>query len=426
VLANDIAPDRSHVDIHFTLPQGPIAIGAFEPLGDRVTPVQRGHIHVGVDALRRAFSSQILTHFVLRRVRADIVARTDIGSEADMLRLKEGGALVSLVAEPGLKGEGSVGRPVDKAIDETLKNAFGEAVARVLRVGAVSGSDEEDRLFDAKLDEVGERLETKASLFNLNADHLRYHAFPVRNWCETNGPDLLATAYGMEPNACETALDAVLRRRIRQRGYETVLAEEIDRIDTLLAWTSAYDERRSGLSRRRDTLRRTLNSADVDWEDAPGRVEPPRIYGKVRRAMVAEQAQGILSTRSMLESAFLFDLQAALDVFLTRLYLMPILAAAGFAGRLGLRRQPGAIASTILAGGLLALAENRQVAMAGVPDVDDEEDDIFQFQELIRTVLARSDLNTDQLAVAAYGHFQTGQPVVVEPPAGQPSFFLFD
>lgn len=426
VLADGIATDQSHVDMDIELPPSSVALETFVQLVRELTPLQCGQAYAGVDALRRAFSSQVITRFVLRRVNADILSRTDIGSDDAMLRLKAGGVLVSLVTEPGFEGEGVVGRPAAKSIDESLKTALGEAVARVLGVGSVTETPEEQEVFDTKLNELGERLEEFASLFNLNADHTRHHEYPVRNWCETQGPDLLAAAYGLDLDACEGALCAALKSRIKQRGFKSVLEEEIGRVDTLLAWVNAYFERRAGLSSRRDTIRRTFNKTDTDWESAPGVVSPPRMHNKVRRSIVAEKAMSVLTTRSMLESAVLFDLRPGHDVFLTRLYLLPILAAADFAGRVGLRRQPGEIADSIIAGGLLALAENQLVLASGEPDAEEETDDIAKFQALVRSILVRTGIDVNALAAMAYGHFQTGQPVRVDPPAGPPMFFTWD
>ena len=424
VLAN-LGPGKTHDDKPLALPPGPVSLETFARLDLGLTPIQCWQIYAGVDALRRAFSTQLLIHVVLRRLNADALARTNIGSDDAMARLMQGGALVSLVTEPGFKGTGEVGRPAARSVDEAFKSALGQAVARLLRVDAVTEDRTDHELYDAYSDHVGESLETCASLFNLNTDHEKHHEWPVLNWCESNGPELLAKAHGLELNQCERALDAVLRRRVRQQGFRTVLEEEVDHIETLLIWVSGYVERRSGLASRRDTIRRTLKKAKTDWEKADNKkVNPPRIQPKVRRSLVAEHAMGALATEAMVETATLFDLRAAHDVFLTRLYLLPILAAAGFAGQVGLRRQPGEIDDPILAGGLLALAENRMVADG--EQGEDEQDDISQFQELVSSVLERGGGSVDELAVLAHGYFQSRQPVTVAPPAGPPVFFLED
>jgi len=426
VLAHDLAGGMTHAELNAQLPEGPLTLETFMPLGNRVTPHQIRQIQVGVGELRRAFSGHLLTHLILRRVSADTLARTDVASEEARTRLENGGILVSLPVNWNVAGEGMVGRPDARSIDEAFKHALAQAVTRIIRLAGVAEREDYEN-FDGKYKLLGERLQSQDALFNLNSDHTRHHDFPVLNWCETRGAPLLAAAYGMEENELEGALDAALRARIKQRRFDTVWREELSRIETLIAWHEAHVARKQGEASRRDTTRRLFKEHGLDWNTAPGAVAPPRMHTGVRRNIVAEKAMARLTSRAMVEAACLFDLEPAYSVFLTRLYLLPILASAGLAGRVGMRGQVAKITSPIAAGGLVALAENPPAGndRVGAASVAGAEDEIGTLQTLVYAMLERSGLAVADLAGLGRSFLRTNQPVAIYPPA-RPRRFFFD
>src|SRR5215217_2955903 len=124
VLASDDERERSMVELNIALPAGPRTSAFLRPLlGNRVTPTQLDQIEAGTSALRRAFSSQVLTHFVLRRIKADMLSRTDVGSDEAWARIHAGGALISLGTDPGFKCLQQTGRPFATSIDDAFKRA---------------------------------------------------------------------------------------------------------------------------------------------------------------------------------------------------------------------------------------------------------------------------------------------------------------
>lgn len=428
VLANTIDKRMTHLDLHARLPLGPLTLEAFTPLGDRVTPFQMAQIHTGVLELRRAFSSQLLTHLIVRQVNVTTLARADVASDEAKTRLENGGVLVSLPSVIDFEGQGSVGRPDATPIDDALKQAFAQAVSRISRLAIVADNDQYER-FEDQYRALGQRLEAQASLFNLNAGHKNYNEFPVLNWCETHGPAMQAAAYGLEENALDTALDTAFIARLKIKPFENLLADELGRVETLLAWSNAHSERKRGEASRRDSTRRTLKKDGFDWQTAPGAIDPPRMHGSVRRNLVAETAMANLDPSAMVKAAVLFDLEPAYGFFLTRLYLLPILAAAGLAGRVGLRRQPGTIASPILAGGLVALAERSAAGGndgSGQADGDASNDEIGTHQGLLDTLFERSGLSVTELGPLGREFLKTGQPMAIDPPTGPQQFFLDD
>ena len=424
VLANTIDKRMTHLDLHARLPEGPLTLEAFTPLGDRVTPLQIAQIHTGVLELRRAFSSRLLTHLIVRQVNVTTLARDHVASDEAKTRLENGGVLVSLPSVIDFEGQGAVGRPDATPIDDAFKQAFAQAVSRISRLAAVADNDQYE-IFERQYRALGQRLEAQSALFNLNAAHKNHNEFPVLNWCETRGPAMLAAAYGLEEKALDTALDTAFMARLKTNPFKTVLADELGRVETLLGWSDTHSERKRGEARRRDSTRRTLKKDGLDWQTAPGAIDPPRMHGSVRRNLVAETAMANLDPSAMVKAAVLFDLEPAYGVFLTRLYLLPILATAGLVGRVGLRRQPGIISSPILAGGLVALAE-RRAAGDNDGDQDGSNDEIGAHQGLLDTLFERSGLSINELGALGGEFLKTGQPMAIEPPSGPKRFFLGD
>lgn len=426
VLSNNLGDGVSAIEADGTLPAGPLTMEAFNPLLDRLSPFQVTQIQIGISELRRAFSSRLVTDFKLRRVSADTLARTDVMSETARERLESGGALISVPVGPDFKGQGLVGRPDATSIDEAFKNSLAQAVARIIRLGTVASDKDYDH-FDKQYQVLGKLLQEQAALFNINADHTRHHEVPVLNWCETRGPKLLADAYGLDERELERELDRAFRVRLMKRPFETVLGDELDLVDALIAWSGAHVERKKGVASRRDTTRRLLREHDLDWETAPGAIDPPRMHAKVRRNIVAEAGMKALSTHAMLEAALLFDLEPAYSVFLTRLYALPILAIAGLAGRTALRGQDAEITSPISAGGLIALAENLQGAndIDALTIEDNAEDEIGTLQALVFETFRRADFSAIDLADQGHEFLDTEQPITITPPTRARIFFLF-
>ncbi|MGV8855895.1 MAG: hypothetical protein ACOH2L_14760 [Devosia sp.] len=425
LLSKDIDSKMSHIDLQTRLPNEPLTREAFTPLGNRVSQTQLDQIYVGVSELRRTFSSEVLTHFTLRRVNGDALARGDVMSEDAKARVESGGVLISLPTVVDFQGQGVVGRPDATAIDDAFKHALAQAVARIARL-AVAADRDDFEIWETAYRLLGQRLQSRAALFNLNADHKQHHDLPALNWCETRGPTLLAAAYGLGETAMEQALDAAFKARLKHKSFGTVLADEMRLVETIVAWSGAHIERKVGEKGRRDSIRRVLKKQGFDWQTAPGSIEPPRMNSSVRLNLVAEKAMATLSTRAMVEVAILFDLEPAYSVFLTRLYLLPIFAAAGLAGRVGLRRQAGVISSPITAGGLLALAERLEADDNGVTRPEDEldEDEIGTHQGLVARTLEQSGSSLTDLAARADAFLRTEQAVVIDPPGGPKRFFL--
>jgi hypothetical protein len=80
-----------------TIPPGPVAHGDMQAaLQGMVSDVQLRQIHAGFRAVRQAYSSELARQLVLRRLSQQDLLRTDVFPQADLKRLKAGGAIVSL------------------------------------------------------------------------------------------------------------------------------------------------------------------------------------------------------------------------------------------------------------------------------------------------------------------------------------------
>ncbi|WP_127143891.1 hypothetical protein [Pelagibacterium montanilacus] len=404
------------------LPRGPLSLETFQPFAAQLTERQLFEIFAGVSELRRAFSSELIAPMIVRRVDEATCARTDFGSEATRARLAAGGAVTSFAAQLDFRGRQAPGRPDAAPIDTAFKTAFAQAVARFDRLGAVIEPCDIET-FKAERRALGSRLEDHGALFNLNADHAREDRFPVRGWCQTHGPRLLAEAYGLEERALEAALDRAFIARIRARGFAEVLAGELGLIDTLCLWHEAHKVRKKAEIGVRDSARRVIKKLTKDRQAPIWLPEPPRLYSSVRQRLVAEKALAELGPERMIAAASLFDLAPAFGVFLTRIYLLPLLESAALAGSMALRGRPGTIASLVVAGGLVGLGERART--------NAEQDPVFQsevegLQTGIEALFARASLSVAQLAGHGRAVLETGVPVTIPAREGAPRFFLND
>lgn len=378
--------------------------------------------------LRRVFSRHIDTDFVVLGVNTDELARVHVASAAQMAALERDQVSIALIVPADFEGSHKAGRPDDGPIELAFKNALAQATSRILRLGLLAG-DGDTALYERVYAELGNRLQAHESLFNLNQSHHIHNAFPVRHWCEENGPDILAAAYGVEREEGETLLTAAFAHRLRKQSFSAVLESEIRLVETLTTWLGALRSRSAGEVTRRDTVRRLLAETGHSWQTAPGELTPPRFSRGSAQKIVAEKAMETLSVREMIDAALLFDLEPAFDLFPTRRFALPLLAMAAFAGRLGWRRQHAAIKSPVLAMGLIALVEERGFANAditgpaGEGDIDDE---LGMDLAHIEKLLWAGGLSPHELRQPSVDVLTDGMARPVMLPAGRPRFFVDD
>ncbi|ODT72419.1 MAG: hypothetical protein ABS75_04780 [Pelagibacterium sp. SCN 63-23] len=414
--------------IRYPLPIGELTRENMGSLARDITPTQLHQVMEGVTDLRRAFSAQLIREITLARIRPDYLARYYVASDDAIARLNTGGVLISVPTLVNYAGGGALGRPDATPIDDTFKVALAQAVARFDRLGSLAEGDQ-IRFYEVERVKIGQKLQAQASLFNLNAGHFKFSKNPVQHWCESKGPDLLAAAYELSLTQLETALDMAFAARLRTRSFEALLNEEIAMAETILVWVSAYRAYKEGEASRRDSIRRVLKKQSHDWESGPGAVEPPPARSGVRQQLVAHRSLGQVSSRNMIKAAILYDLEPAYGVLLTRLYLVPILCAAGLVGKLGLRRQNSVVAAPIAAGGLIAFVQERDFANAeltGLAGEKEAEDEIEALQAIVERAAINTGVSISLLARAGLTHLRTGEPVSVYTPGKEHQFFLDD
>lgn len=425
LLATDLDPGMTSVELETRLPEIPITRESFMPIAHRFTPDQIEQVHSGVAQLQRVFSRRLVTHLTIRRISRLTLNQQYVMSDTARARIENGAVDIALATPSGFQGSGIVGRPQTSDDDDALKGAFAQSIARLQRLGGVSDRDQYP-IYEDHYARVGDKLQAYEGLFNLSKDHKQHHHRPVLNWCKEHASARIATAYGVDEITVERSLDAAYRARLGRHGFDTALAYELALFDTICLWVETRDQKRAGQASRRDTIRRMLAEQEKDWQSAPGDIAPPTVSTKVRRNLVAQDVIAVLTPQAMLAAAVYFDLEPAYHQFWSRLYLLPLLEVARLAGQVGLRRQYAEITSPITAGGLIALAEHRNTMPRPAVKGPDDDDEIGEHLDWLTNVIEWSGMSIGALSDAAHDFLRTSQPVQIVPPQAARHFFVFD
>jgi hypothetical protein len=350
------------------IPTGPVS---FDKLGislaGLVTAIQLEQIYAGFVALRSAFSSELTPALELRSIDRGRLAFTDAYSDEALERLESGGALISLVAKLNTHTGAQAGRPGLSTTQMAFRDALGMAVARIAELGEKARiAERNEALYTSVQTRIARALEwLEAPLFNLNNSHRTPEIpWPALAWCEREGPGILARRYGLDAAELSAQMHTAFSERIKQRGAEAAIAEEVKLLEAISDWARAYQQRREAERARSDTVNRALKrhnraaaaNAHVDVAGA-GMAQPPRMHTGVRIELIAQNRLATLSPEMLIKLAALFELAPAHDVLMTRQYLSPLILLASLAGTLRLRRQDGRIDQRWLGGAAIALSE---------------------------------------------------------------------
>lgn len=348
-----LANDERLIAIHAGLIDRDKLVSA---IGDLVGQREFDQIFAGLVALRTSSSNELTEYLLIRTVDRNKLTATNVYSAEALERLDQGGALVSRFADIARNVQEGGGRPVLSSAQRSLRGAMAMVVARLDVLGGRGEANQAD--YWSTRERVGTLIDQfESSLFNMNDSHRQGSSSPAMGWCETEGPGLLAAAYGLDWEALERQLAASFDRRIKRLGFSAAVRYEEELLGDLCQWTNAHHVRREGERSRADTVKRGQKTRAGSWVDQPqhGQAAPPRMHKSVRNNLVAQGRLDLLSESRMVELSLLFGLEPAHDVFLTRHYLLPVLAVAALVGTLVLRRQDALVASPLAAGGLIAL-----------------------------------------------------------------------
>ncbi|KQN73478.1 hypothetical protein ASE94_06495 [Devosia sp. Leaf64] len=399
-----------------------------EDLEETITPLAAKIVSGYLEQMRRVFSSRIGLDLVVNSFSDSELARMHVATTEQDDLFRANNIALALILPSDFEGTHHTGRPEDSPSALALKAALAQATFRILRLGLRADRDAAAE-FDNAYKAIGDKLTSCNSLFNINASHSRARKFPARHFGEQNGLDFMAGAYGLDQAECTKLLDDAFARRLQRRSFAEVLTTEMRLVDTLTAWFRALASAEQGRVTRRDTIRRLLNDAGHSWETAPGVLEPPKISKATAKKLTAEKSLPSLSLRSMIEAAVLFNLEPAFDVLPTRRFELPILAMAGLVGELGWRRQMTSIDNFILAGGLIALVEERGFANKSLTGLYGDEDDADQLAKdlsFLEGLFRRAGLDPHELREGAVTYFEHEKTLNVRPQASWPPMFFLD
>jgi hypothetical protein len=343
-------------------------------------------------AWRSAWSSWGSTTLELRLVDQDDLVRTEVGSPEAWQLLEQGGVTLALPFEPANGAGAGPGRPMYNEIDVGLRRALSMSVARIDLLEAIAGDADEtgSAVYDEARREVLQALEPVAtSLFNASRRFGRLDV-QARAICEREGPLNLARSFEVPEDSLAGHLrEPILAHVQMSGGYRKALGAELDLLKAISRWAQAHLLRRKGERSRTETIKDAMQRliAAATQHGPVHMKKAPRINEGVRRNLVAHRQLGAVSDKLMVILSLLFGMEPAHGVFASRHYLVPVLAAASFAGKLALRRQDAEIADSMTALGLIAIGEMQLGVYASDGEPAKRDPDVVALQDRIRLLL---------------------------------------
>jgi hypothetical protein len=387
---------------------------------------QFAQLLLGLIALRTAWSSAATESLVLRLVDRNELGRTELSSDEALEELGNGGLTLAMLTNLDLSTRSGAGRAVLSPIQVSFRDALAMSVARIDVIGRLGHDNDGDtKMYEAARKSVASALRPLSGyIFNLNKSHDGDAAVLARARCEREGPALLAQAFGKNEQELDTLISAAMAKKVHSVGFQKVLEQELGYTLALATWAQAYRVRREGERSRIDTIRRASarhGSVGQDLHDIEYG-QAPRIHTSVRQNLMAQGHLDRLSPLQMVHLSLLFGLEPAHEVFLSRQYLLPILAAGAFVGRIAMRRQNTLIADPVTACGLTALIEMTDPAFARPAEPPHRDPAIILLQNTIISQIAAAGYPLRAFEEAAKRYLKTGEPTEVVAQDGTFSF----